>query len=53
MSGEKERINQETGISDAALRSLARTLPPFGNISHPMRVAETTPNGKKRTGSHK
>ena len=28
MSGEKERIAQETAISDAALRSLARTLLP-------------------------
>ena len=28
MSGEKERMGQETGISDAALRSLARTLLP-------------------------
>ena len=28
MSGEKERITQETGISDAALQSLAKTLLP-------------------------
>ena len=28
MSGEKERIGQKAGISDAALRSLARTLLP-------------------------
>ena len=28
MSGEKERMGQETGVSDAALRSLAKTLLP-------------------------